>query len=116
MTAASDGATGARLLAELKALDSAEAFLDYFALPYDRAIVNVSRLHILKRFTQYLAHAGGIERLPPASAYSTCRELLARAYTDFVDSSGLEQKVFKVFQTACGTQTVPLGRLRRPGA
>jgi nitrogenase-stabilizing/protective protein len=101
------------LIAELKQLESAEAFLDYFALPYDRAIVNVSRLHILKRFYQYLTKQGGIESLPPASAYSTCRELLAKSYTDFINSSGIEQKVFKVFQNAGGRQTVPLGSIRR---
>lgn len=106
-------ADNAALIAEMKSLDSAEAFLEYFAVPYDKAVVNVSRLHILKRFTQYLAQQGGIEGLPPASAYSACRGLLARAYTDFLGSSGIEQKVFKVFQTAQGRQTVPLSSIRR---
>lgn len=104
----------AALIADLRGLDSAEAFLDYFALPYDRAVVNVSRLHILKRFYQYLTRHGGIEGLPPASAYTTCRELLARSYTDFLTSSGLEQKVFRVFQAAQGEHRVTLDRLRAP--
>ena len=101
------------LIDEMKRLESAEDFLEYFAIPYDRAIVNVSRLHILKRFYQYLAKSGGIENLPPASAFSTCRELLAKSYMDFLNSSGLEQKVFKVFQTAQGKQSVPVGSIRR---
>jgi nitrogenase-stabilizing/protective protein len=98
---------------ELKQLESAEEFLDYFAVPYDRAVVNVSRLHILKRFYQYLAKQGGIDGLPPASAYATCRELLARAYTDFISSSGIEQKVFRVFERAQGEHRVAVDGLRR---
>lgn len=104
------------LIDDMKRLESAEQFLDYFAIPYDTAVVNINRLHILKRFTQYLGKAGGIEGLPPASAFSTCRELLARAYMDFLESSGIEQKVFKVFQTAQGTQTIPLSKIRRVSA
>ena len=101
------------LIEEMKQLESAEDFLDYFAIPYDVSVVNISRLHILKRFYQYLAAKGGIDGLPPASAYSTCREMLANAYTDLLNSSGIEQKVFKVFQTAQGKASIPLGSIRR---
>lgn len=104
------------LIREMQGLASAEEFLDYFAVPYDRAIVNVSRLHILKRFNQYLAQSGGVEGLEPASAYATCRALLARAYTDFLASSGIQEKVFKVFQTAQGEHRIALDSLRRPAA
>lgn len=100
---------------DLSALSSAEEILDYFAVPYDRAVVNVSRLHILKRFHQYLGQQGGLEALPVASAYATCRELLARAYTDFLESSGIEQKVFKVFQTQAGEQRVSISQIGRKG-
>ncbi|HJV25381.1 MAG TPA: nitrogenase stabilizing/protective protein NifW [Aromatoleum sp.] len=101
------------LIDDLKALESAEAFLDYFALPYDPAVVRVSRLHILKRFYQYLAQQGGLESLSGEEARAACREMLARAYEDFVASSGVEQKVFKVFQTARGEHRVAVGGLRR---
>ena len=101
------------LINDMKRLESAEDFLDYFAIPYDLAVVNISRLHILKRFYQYLAKQGGVEGLPPASAYSSCREMLARAYMDFLNSSGIEQKVFKVFQTAQGEHRVPVTGIRR---
>lgn len=101
------------LIADLKRLESAEEFLDYFAIPYDAPVVNISRLHILKRFYQYLARQGGVEALPAATAYSTCRELLAQAYTDLLNSSGIEQKVFKVFQTAQGEHRVPINVVRR---
>lgn len=101
------------LIDDMKRLESAEDFLDYFALPYDASVVNISRLHILKRFYQYLAQQGGIEGLAPASAYSTCREMLAKAYMDLLNSSGIEQKVFKVFQTAQGQASIPLSSIRR---
>jgi nitrogenase-stabilizing/protective protein len=97
---------------DLKQLSSAEEFLDYFAVPHDRAVVNVSRLHILKRFNQYLTQAGGIDGLPPAQAYATCRELLARAYTDFVNSSGIAEKVFRVFRAAQGEHRVAVTSLK----
>lgn len=101
------------LIDDMKQLDSAEAFLDYFGVPFDLAIVNVSRLHILKRFYQYLSKAGGIENMPASSAYATCRRLLAQSYTDFLSSSGIEEKVFKVFHAAQGEHRVPVAGLRR---
>ncbi|HEY5762943.1 MAG TPA: nitrogenase-stabilizing/protective protein NifW [Rhodocyclaceae bacterium] len=102
-----------KLQAELADLSSAEDFFDYFALPYDRAILNVSRLHILKRFNQYIAKAGGIDSFAPREAYGRCREYLAQAYRDFLTSSGIEEKIFRVFQQAQGVQTVSLDTLRR---
>lgn len=101
------------LARDLQQLSSAEEFLDYFAVPYDRPVVNVSRLHILKRFNQYLTQAGGIDGLPPAEAFTTCRGLLARAYTDFVSSSGIAEKVFRVFRTAQGEHPVSVDGLKR---
>lgn len=101
------------LTRDMQHLGSAEEFLDYFAVPYDRAVVNVSRLHILKRFNQYLAQKGGVDQLEPASAYTVCRELLAHAYNDFLNSSGIQEKVFKVFQAAQGEHRVSIDSLRR---
>ena len=99
------------LMEELQKLASAEEFLDYFGLEYDPKVVSVSRLHILKRFNQYLAREGGLIGLNPGLARAKCAELLARAYTDFVRSSGVEEKVFKVFQQ--GVQRVSVDSLRR---
>ncbi len=39
-----------QMIDRLKALSSAEDFLNFFGLPYDERIVSVNRLHILKRF------------------------------------------------------------------
>lgn len=101
------------LIDDMKRLEAAEDFLDYFSLAYEPRVVQVSRLHILKRFYQYLAQQGGIEGLPPASAYAVCRSLLERAYGDFIASSGVEEKVFKVFHAARGEHRVVLKGMAR---
>jgi nitrogenase-stabilizing/protective protein len=86
------------LIAALNGLSSAEEIFGHFGLPFDPAVVNVNRLHILKRFNQYLGRAGGLDGMETAEARRTARELLERAYQDFVNSSAVEQKVFKVFR------------------
>ena len=45
------------LLTRLKALSSAEDFLHFFGVPFDEHVVQVNRLHILKRYFQYLQQA-----------------------------------------------------------
>jgi nitrogenase-stabilizing/protective protein len=80
----------------LDELESAEDFLNYFAVPFDPAVVHVNRLHILQRFHNYLAKAGAQpdDEAARRERYTT---LLARAYQDFVASDALTEKVFKVF-------------------
>ncbi len=99
------------LTERLKALSSAEDFFGFFGLPFDERVVQVNRLHILKRFYQYLHQAA----LPPAEdevgQFRHYRRLLARAYEDFVSSTPAVEKVFKVFQDAGGTQHVRLSGL-----
>lgn len=94
---------------ELEDLESAEDFLDYFGVDYDRHVVQVSRLHILQRFHDYLryrADAGD-------AGYEHYRSCLARAYEDFVRSDAQTEKVFRVFKRAAGIATVPLTSIRR---
>jgi len=99
---------------DLRQLCSIEEFLDYFALAYDPRIVSVSRLHILKRFNQYLARESlGINPSPAWPEAARCRALLLQAYEDFVHSSGVEQKVFKVFRRT--EQRVSVQELRHRG-
>ena len=101
------------LAEELERLESAESFFEHFDLTYDPHTLNVSRLHILKRFNQYLAHAGGIDTFEPALARERCRELLSAAYQDFVASSGIEQKVFRIFERVRGEQRVSVASIVR---
>jgi len=90
------------LMQRLSALSAAEEFLDFFGVPYEQAVVHVNRLHILKRFHQYLRVTPGFEALDTARQFQTGRELLERAYEDFVRSTPAKEKVFKVFQDADG--------------
>ena len=99
-------------LQQLKALSSAEDFLQYFGIPFDQQVVNVSRLHILKRFFQYIRQ----QTLPSAddelALYTVYREQLVKAYADFVKSTPAQEKVFKVFQDVGGKQHVTLDSLK----
>lgn len=101
------------LHAELSRLSSAEEFLDYLGVEYDPRVVNVSRLHILKRFSQYLGGSSLWRELPDDEARAACRELLARAYREFEISCGVEQGLFKVFQQARGVHKVAVSRVTR---
>lgn len=82
----------------LDELLTAEDFLDYFAIPYEPAVVHVNRLHILQRFHDYLAKQ--VPELPDddAEARARYRHWLARAYQDFVASDARAEKVFAVFR------------------
>ena len=99
-------------IGRLKALSSAEDFFTFFGLPVDEQVVRVNRLHILKRFYQYLHKCDGLATLGDVEMFKRYRELLARAYQDFVVSTAAREKVFKVFQDVQGTQHVQLASLR----
>ena len=81
---------------DLEELSSAEDFLDYFGVTYDPAVVHVNRLHILQRYHDYLAKAGELPE-PEGPRRAIYRELLNRAYGDFVVSDARTEKVFRVF-------------------
>jgi nitrogenase-stabilizing/protective protein len=99
------------LTTRLKALSSANEFLEFFGIPYDETVVNVNRLHILKRFYQYL-HKADLAGLDEIGLFTRYRELLTQAYKDFTTSSSVQEKVFKVFQDAAGQQSVSVNKLR----
>jgi len=83
---------------EMEELESAEDFLQFFGLDYDAATVHVNRLHILQRFHDYIDK--GEELLPEdeTSKKQVYKQLLSRAYQDFVSSDAQTEKVFKVFK------------------
>jgi nitrogenase-stabilizing/protective protein len=99
-------------LQQLKTLSSAEDFLQYFGVPFDQAVVNVSRLHILKRFFQYLRQEKDIDQSDELQMFTAYRNLLVKAYGDFVTSTPAQEKVFKVFQDTDGKQHVTLDSLK----
>lgn len=100
------------LTERLKALSSAEDFLNFFGVPFDQKVVNVSRLHILKRFFQYIRQEKGLPTSDEPALFTAYRGLLVRAYQDFVSSTPAQEKVFKVFQEAGGQQHVSLDNLK----
>lgn len=100
-------------LDQLKALSSAEDFLHFFGVPFDPEVVNVSRLHILKRFFQYLRQQSTAQSADEVQLFTTYRTLLAQAYADFVKSTPAQEKVFKVFQDTHGKQHVSLESLKQ---
>ena len=99
------------LVQRLTKLSSAEDFLEFFGVPYDEAVLNVSRLHILKRFFQYMRQEQVMDMANETEMFRQMRKLLAKAYDDFVHSTPAKEKVFSVFQKADG-QHVPVSSLR----
>lgn len=81
---------------ELRELEGAEEFLDYFRIDYDPQVVHVNRLHILQRFHDYMQRIA----LPDeeSAQRDVYRQALQSAYRDFVDSDAQTEKVFKVFR------------------
>jgi nitrogenase-stabilizing/protective protein len=97
---------------QLKSLSSANEFLEFFGIPYDERVVHVNRLHILKRFYQYLHKANDLAGLNEIDLFRRYREFLLQAYQDFTTSNAATEKVFKVFQDTDGKQHVTVDSLR----
>jgi nitrogenase-stabilizing/protective protein len=103
----------ANTLETLRTLSAAEEFFEHLGVPYDPAVIRVNRLHVLKRFNQYLRGSQpDVAGLEAGTQLHICRELLIRAYQDFVRSTPAQEKVFKVFQDAEGSH-IGLDTLRR---
>ena len=100
------------LIKRLEALSSANEFLAFFEIDYDERVVHVNRLHIMKRFYQYLHRAQGLDTANEVDMFRRYREFLVQAYTDFTTSNAAQEKVFKVFQDTDGKQHVSADSLR----
>lgn len=92
------------ILSKLNAASSAEDFFTALDVPYDEGVVRVARLHILKRMGQYLAEED-FEGIPEDVITARCKAMLERAYEDFVASTPLDQRVFKVLKEAVEPKT-----------
>jgi len=108
------------ILDELNTLSSAEEFFAVLDVPFEPTVVQVARLHILRRMGQYLK-GSDFSGLGEADLRSQCREHLAAAYADFVKSSPIQERLFKVHQEAVAPKPeptkpfVPLAALTLPG-
>ena len=88
--------TLARTLAQFNQLKDAEDYFQFFGLAYDPKVVNVNRLHILRKFAELVRDEDKSQ--PEAQRLNTYRQALQTAYDLFLTSSSVEQKLFKVFQ------------------
>ncbi|MBD2212268.1 nitrogenase-stabilizing/protective protein NifW [Nostoc linckia FACHB-104] len=87
-----------RNIDEFKKLVDAEEFLQFFELPYDPKFVNVNRLHILKKFSQFMREVDeNSPDLKPEEKLEQYAIALQKAYDVFIESTPQEQKLFKVF-------------------
>lgn len=98
------------LLDRLQSLSSAEDFFALLDVPYDEAVLRVARLHILRRMGQYLkgsALEGEMDCGDEAALFTLCRDHLQQAYADFVASSPIAERIFKVHQEAIAPKPEP---------
>lgn len=98
-------------LKAMSSLSSAEEFLDALGVDYDPTVVSVNRLHILKRFHDYIRRED-FEGAGDKVMRDRYKALLEQAYGDFLASDGVTEKVFKVFQQQ-KPGFVSLGSIRR---
>jgi nitrogenase-stabilizing/protective protein len=103
------------VLDDLRRLSAAEEFFSYLGVTSDEAVVRVARLHILRRMGDYL-------RSEPLTGFTDdvvrerCKHHLQTAYDDFIKSSPLKERVFKVLKDAVQPKKqafVPLAALGR---
>jgi nitrogenase-stabilizing/protective protein len=95
------------VLEQLKQASSAEDFFALLGVDYDPKHVNVVRLHILRRMGQYLA-SEDFTGLPNEVVAERCKAVLEQAYADFLASSPLDQRVFKVLKDAVAPPKPPI--------
>lgn len=91
------------ILARLNEASAAEEFFTLLGVDYDPKVVNVARLHILRRMGQYLA-GEDLAGVADETVAERCKIVLERAYADFVASSPIDQRVFKVLKDAVAPQ------------
>jgi nitrogenase-stabilizing/protective protein len=98
------------VLQDLGRLSSAEDFFTYLDLEFEPSVVQVSRLHILRRMGQYLKGSevdGAFEGLSDPEIKALCRSHLEQAYQDFIASSPIQERLFKVHKEAVAPKEEP---------
>ncbi|MCA1955775.1 nitrogenase stabilizing/protective protein NifW [Zymomonas sp.] len=94
----------------LRQLSSAEDFFSALDVEYDPRILNVARLHILRKMSLYLEEDKG-DPTDEAEEKQRYQHYLAQAYNDFVDSSPIKERLFKVHQDAVKPVKLPMVKL-----
>jgi len=104
------------ILDDLKAVASAEEVFDLLEVRYDPRVLNVARLHILKRIGEWL-EAEDLEGLPDLAVAERCKAALQRVYQSFERASPRNGASFKVFRDAIALRRrafVPFAELLEP--
>ncbi|QLE57104.1 nitrogenase-stabilizing/protective protein NifW [Nostoc sp. TCL26-01] len=87
-----------KTIEDFKKIVDAEEYFQFFELPYDQKLVNVNRLHILKKFAQLISEIDtNYPNLSVEEKLTQYSLALQQAYEVFLESSPQEQKLFKVF-------------------
>lgn len=96
------------ILDKLKKTHQAEDFFHVLGVTdYDPKVLDVARLHILRRMAQYIVND---EELPTQSdevVQARCKEFLEQAYADFLKSSPIQERLFKVHKEAVAPKPAP---------
>jgi nitrogenase-stabilizing/protective protein len=100
------------VLDQLATLSTAEDFFNFLDIAYDPAVLDVVRLHILKRMGEYMRkNKDTLAEADEPTARALFRAHLERAYNDFIESTPLEQRVFKVLKDAVTSSSPSLVQL-----
>jgi nitrogenase-stabilizing/protective protein len=101
------------VLEQLSKLSSAEEFFQFLDVPFEPDVLHVARLHILRRMGDYM-RTSSIET-NEETLRENLRTHLGNAYQDFVSSTPLNERVFKVLKDAVRPKTPRLFALEVPG-
>ncbi len=85
------------ILNRLRGLSSAEEFFTTLKVPFDQGLVNVNRLHILKKFNQHMARLN-VAEAAPEDQEALCAQALQQAHNDFLTTDARQEKLFSVFR------------------
>lgn len=83
-------------LAQFNQIKEAEEYFEFFGIDYDPQVVNINRLHILRKFSQLMQAEDKTQ--PEEQLLSAYRQALQASYDLFLTSNSVEQKLFKVFK------------------
>ncbi|WPM31468.1 nitrogenase-stabilizing/protective protein NifW [Hydrogenobacter sp. T-2] len=94
------------VLKDLQNLKDAEDFFHYFGVEYDENILKPYRLHILKKFNLYMQEV--LNKGTETDLFPLLKECLIRAYQDFLHSTPIQERLFKVHKDALSSRLVNL--------
>jgi nitrogenase-stabilizing/protective protein len=105
------------ILDKMKKMSQAEDFFKLLGVTdYDPKVLDVARLHILRRMAQYIVNDEELPKQADEVVAARCKEFLEQAYADFLKSSPIQERLFKVLQEAVaekpGPKMVKLGPLK----